>query len=502
MATGRTNAQTIQTVLFVTVTDASSSGYEVGRTVTATNGTDTQTGTTDSDGLVRLLLKGQGIYTVTSDAPSGGTIASQTVTVEFGGVYSVTLVLSFGWGTFGMTFDATTFKTDPTGCLAYTDDCLGYTPVSGPGSSLAKCSTIGSWEMKSDGTSTNPLLDECFYATFNSNGVLHEKLNPQNLTQKIATWNNTSKQWEAASGSSSITSENTMFCVPTCYVGATASKIILSGSESDGTAFAHTIGGHVYDYLAIGVYEGYDDGSKLWSKSGVASSANITRPTFRSHAQAQTVQDGHAMVWNFHQWNLWRIMTIFAMKSFNGQSQIGQGGFTYNGSTGQGLCNAMGPFAGDTSTSASTSKSVKAYIENPWGYKYDFIDDFVVNTKGSGDSDVWAGQNAQPDDTYDGSNKTKIANCAISSSDFATEIFTDAQAWGFPKVGGGSNTVGLCDRVSFITSVSQYLGIVGGGSGAVSSGLAGPSCLYVSSALDYSYTNSGARLAFVFDIGE
>jgi hypothetical protein len=496
MATGFTNAQQmIQTVMLVTVTDASSSGYQQGRTVTATNGTDTQTGTTDASGSVRLLLKGVGDYTVTADVPSGsgGTIAAQTVSVELGGVYSVALVLSFGWGKFGMSFNATTFKTDPTGCLAYTDDCAGYTPVSGPGSSLAKCSTIGDWEMKSDGTSDNPLLAECFYATFTSGGVLHEKLNPQNLTQKIATWNNTSKQWESASGSSSITSENTMFCIPKCYVGSTASKIVLSGSESDGTAFAHTIGGHTYDYLAIGVYEGYDDGTKLWSKSGVASSASITRPTFRSHAQAQTVQDGHAMVWNFHQWNLWRIMTIFAMKSFNGQSQIGQGGFTYNGSTGQGLCNAMGPFAGDTSTSPSTSKSVKAYIENPWGYKYEFIDDAVAH-----DGHIWVGQNAQPDDTYTSASKTDLG--AYSFDNIAPNaISTTPISWGLGTAMGGSATTGLCDY-QYINTSGDYLARVGGYSDNVSNGSAGPSCLRAGNALDYSAATYGARLAFVFDV--
>ena len=509
MATGFTNAQQmIQTVMLVTVTDASSSGYQQGRTVTATNGTDTQTGTTDASGSVRLLLKGVGDYTVTADVPSGsgGTIAAQTVSVELGGVYSVALVLSFGWGKFGMSFNATTFKTDPTGCLAYTDDCAGYTPVSGPGSSLAKCSTIGDWEMKSDGTSDNPLLAECFYATFTSGGVLHEKLNPQNLTQKIATWNNTSKQWESASGSSSITSENTMFCIPKCYVGSTASKIVLSGSESDGTAFAHTIGGHTYDYLAIGVYEGYDDGTKLWSKSGVASSASITRPTFRSHAQAQTVQDGHAMVWNFFQWNLWRIMTIFAMKSFNGQSQIGQGGFTYNGGGSQGLCNSMGPFAGDTSTSPSTSKSVKAFVENPWGYKYEFIDDVVIDHTGSTSHKVWAGQNVSPTDTpatsgSTPSDKILIATltCPADSWVYGGTIATDAVAWGLATDNSGSTTTGLCDG-QYHSSSGVTLGGVGGSSGNVSGGNAGPSCLRANGALDDSAAGYGARLAFVFDM--
>jgi len=497
---GSTNAgSAVKTILVVTITDPTSSGYQQGRAVTATNGSDTQIGTTDSAGVVTFYLRSTGDYTITSDAPAGGTASPVTVQVDLGGSYATSIMLKFGWGIFSMSFNPTTFQTDPSGCLEYGDDCLGYTPVSGPGSSLAKCSTIGSWEMKSDGTSTNPLLNECFYATFTNAGVPHQKLNPQNLSQYIATWDNVNKVWVAATGSSAITTENTMFCIPKCYISATADKLILSSMI--GAPFAHTIGGHTYDYVAIGVYEGYDDGSRLWSLSGKASTASKTRPTFRTHARANTVQNGSAMVWNFYQWNLWRIMTLFAMKSFDGQTKIGQGGFKYDGTTGQGLCNSMGPFAGATTTSASVSTSVKAFIENPWGYKYEFIDDFVVNSVSSSSHEIWAGQNAQPDDTYTSPNKTKIVTSGVSGGgDFGRVIDTSAQAWGFPIEGGASSTTGLCDRIYFNSSAGQYLGFVGGFSSLVSGGFAGPSYLLANGALDYSNTGLGARLAFVFDL--
>lgn len=356
--------------------------------------------------------------------------------------------------------------------------------------------------MNADGTSDNPMLDDMFYATFTSGGVLHEKLNPQDLSKKIATWNNSTKQWESASGSSSIASENTMLCIPTIYMTASSTKFTLSSISSNGTAYAHTIGGHTYQYLAIGVYEGYDDGSKLWSLSGKVSSGSITRPTFRAHAHAQTVQNGYAMLVNYFQHNLLSWMTYFAMKSFNGQTQIGQGGFKYNGTTGQGLCNAMGPFAGATSTSASESTSVKAFVENPWGYKYEFIDDFVVNTTGSSNHVVWAGQNATPDDTYTSANKTNIITTTVAGGNwaYAKAISTNTQSMGFITTGGGSNAVGLCDGVYFSSSSGQYLGRVGGYSNLVSAGDAGPGYLRASYALDYSAAYLGARLAFVFDL--
>ncbi len=498
MAIGMTNATSsaIKTILNVSVTDSSSSGYQSGRSVTVTNGTDTQTKTTDSSGNVSFKLKGIGDYTVTTDVPSGGRANTATVTAELGGVYTASLTISFGWGTFGMTFNATTFTSDPTGCLTYTDDCSSYTPVSGPGSSLAKCSTIGSWVMNADGTSSNKLLAECFYATFTSAGVLHEKLNPQDLTKKIATWDNTNKVWVSASGTSSITTEDTMFCIPTTYISSTSSKIQISGNASDGTAFAHTIDGHVYKYLAIGVYPANLTSGVLYSKSGAASTVSTTRPSFRSAATSKTVQNGKAMLWNPYQWNLWRIMTIFAMKSFNGQTRIGQGGYSYGAENGGTLMNAMGPFAGSSSTSTGTSTGVKAFIENPWGHNYEFIDDFICVTAGSGSHTIYTGRNSSPDDTT--SNKSSFTSTAVTG--YANVINTNAEFWGFPMNGGGNTTTGLCDRIYHSTSSGTYLGLAGGSSARVSSGDAGPSCLGAAYSLSLSSGDRGARLAFVFDL--
>ena len=476
-------------VVTVTVTDSSSSGYQSGRVITATNGSTTYSGTTNSSGVATITIQANsGTWTLgCSNLPTGGSASwsSSTVSVSAGGTYSRTMTISFGI-TFSMTFNATTFQTDPTGCLTYADDCAGFTPVSSPPSSLGKCGTIGSWVMSADGTSTNKLLNDCFYATFTSAGVLHEKLNPQDLTKKIATWNGSS--WTSASGSSSITTEDTMFCIPTLYLSSTSSKISISTKSSSGTAYAHTIGGHTYKYLAIGVYPTNVTSSVAYSKSGANSTVSTTRPNFRTYSTGKTVKNGKAMVWNFYQWQLLRIMTIFAMKSFNGQSQIGAGGYTY-GAQVSGHTNTYGPFAGSTSTSASTSNGMKAFVEDWWGHNWEFIDDFVNLSKV-----VYVGQNAVPDDTS--SNKTSIGSFA--SQGFPNAISTTAISWGLGTNSSGSSTVGLCDS-QYVDYSGSYLGLVGGGSFDVSGGSAGPSCLSASNALSYSAGNRGARLAFVFD---
>lgn len=442
-----------------------------------------------------------GTYPLTyGDLPVKYSAGLKSVTIDQIGDYIYTCKISSGFK-FTMNYNASNFVSNPDACLSYADDCAGFTPVSGPGSSgssPATCTTIGDWLMKADGTSDNPLLEKCFYATFDSNGALHEKLNPQNLSQKIATWNGS--DWVAASGASSITTEDTMFCIPTLYLNSTASSVSISSREDEGVAYAHTIGGHTYKYLAIGVYEGYNNSSKLMSWSGKVSTASVTRPNFRTYATSKTVQNGHAMLWNFYQWNIMRIMIFFAMRHFNGQSKIGQGGLTYNGAGLQGQCNAMGPFAGSSSTTAATTQSVKAFIENPWGYKYEFIDDFVVKTTSGSNHEVWVGQNVTPNDTYN-SDKTKIITSTVAGGNwqYASAISTSPKSWGFITTGGASVTTGLCDGVYFNNSSGQYLGSVGGSSGGVSGGYAGPSCLSASGALSGSAADSGARLAFVFD---
>lgn len=404
--------------------------------------------------------------------------------------------------TFGMSFDAATFLTDPTGCLTYTDDCADFTPVSSPPSVLGTVGTIGSWGYNDDGSSSNILLNECFYATFDSSGVMHQKLNPNDLAEVIATWNDNDKIWEGSSGASAIASEDTMFVIPTVYLSSSATSIKLSGKSTEGTAYAHTIGGHTYKYLGIGVYESYNNSNVAQSWSGVASTGSVSRPNWRTYSTGKTVSSGYAMIWNWYQFNLWRIMTIFAMKSFNGQSRIGQGGFTYNGGVGQGLCNAMGPFAGSSTATASASTSVKAFIENPWGYKYEFIDDFIHEYDDTTHK-VYIGQNAVPTDTPSSVGGTVADKTgftwSLTSSGWPGVIDTSSAIWGLGQSSGGSTTKGLCDYTYTTTSSGIYTGLVGGYSGNVSIGNAGPSFLYANLGVSNAYTSYGARLAVVFD---
>ena len=458
----------------------------VGETVTGTSGSNSMEATVEG-GIAEFRGLPVGSTWTFTDGYNGKTIMIERILMDVDLTFTPQRINIVS---FDMSFDSTTFNTDPEGCLAYTKDCIGFTPVSSPPSSLGPCSVLGSWDMNDYGSSENPFLDSCFYATFDGDGNLHERLNPKNLAEIIGFWDPDKKGWVSASGASSIESENTMFCFPALYRKGDDSSVTIGTDASSGTAYGATIDGHTYQYEAIGVYEGYVQGSKLMSLSGKASSQK-TRPYSRTLAAANNVKNGLAMLWNFHQWRDWWHLYLFGAKSFNGQVAVGQGGFKYDGGVGQGLCNAMGLWAGSSNASDSTATSVKALIENPWGYKYEFIDDFVYS-----EQYIYVGQNSTPDDTT--SNKT--AFYFGTDSGWQSGLQSTKGFWGLGIGTSGSSTTCQCDQRYSNTSSGIKSGYVGGYSTLVYKGFAGPSCLSANGSLSYADTMYGARLAFVFDL--
>ena len=446
-------------------------------------------------GTASVTVYAVGSYTVSITVPTGGEANGVSVTTVAGGSVTASITISYGF-TFTMNYNASNFVSSPNNCLTYAGDCSGFTPVSGPGSSgstPAKCTNIGSWVMNADGTSSNKLLDKCFYATFTDSGVLHEKLNPQDLTKKIATWNNSTKEWVSATGSSSITSENTMFCIPTMYVSSTTTSITLS-SKVGGKPFAHTIDNHVYQYMAIGVYPANGSSTRLKSISGATSTVNISQANLVSGCRANTVQNGKAMLCNWFQWQLYRLLVLFSIRHFNSQEKIGQGGQTYGEKT-TGRMNTMGPFAGSSSTSENDTQGVKAYIENPWGHNYEYLGDFEY---------FWPG-GLRTFQTSTQSPTSAIDGMCVTASPYSLDttylasgtISTEPETWGWGTRDGGSKTTGGCDY-QILSDRSNPFGVVGGNSGDVSYGSVGVSCLvYINGGAD---GGVGGRLVFVFDL--
>lgn len=461
----------------------------VGTTVTGISGTNVMEVLADDSGLAEFRGLPAGSTWTFTDGNKSKTIEIDriVITIEF----VVCIPQKINPVSFSMSFDSSTFATDPVGCLTYTGDCAGFTPVSSPPSALGACTVLGSWDMNEDGSSANPLLGSCFYATFDDEGNLHQRLNPKNLAEVIGTWNANRKGWSPASGPSAIGSENTMFCFPALYRKGDDSSVTIGTDSSSGTAYGATIDGHTYQYEAIGVYGGYDNGSKLMSLSSIGSSGGRSRSVLRKRAAANKVKNGKAMIWNFHQWRDWWHLYLFGAKSFNGQISVGHGGYQATGGPITGLCNAMGLWAGSSEASVSLNVGVKALIENPWGHKHGFIDDFIQSA-----GTIYVGQNSIPDDTK----SNKVSMSIGTGSGWQSGLNSIGAFWGLSTDTGGSSTAYQCDYRYVGDSAGPCIGCVGSDHHDVDNGRAGPSFLSASLDLNGGGSNIDARLAFVFDL--
>jgi len=390
---------------------------------------------------------------------------------------------------FSLQFDPAVFTTDPTGCLTYSGDAAGSIPISNLNNDLE----IGSFDFK-----TNPLTRDCFYATIAGNGDILSVLDPYDLS-KDTVGNDVSQE---------IQDENVMFIIPTRYSKRNANGISISTDPKNGTAYAHTFNGHVYKYLALGVYEGAIVSGKLKSSSGKEPTTNTTRPNFRTAAQANGT--GWHLV-NWHEWQLYRDTVLFGLKSFDSQRRLGQGNSRGNSTTptvtlSSGMLDAAGPYAGMVGTDdLNTTSPVKFLIENPWSNRWMFLDDFVVSQgyeeSGAYLADVYAGQALTPTDLT--TDKVKIGsvplqNITASHNNWCTQIQTDEAGWGLWNNWSGSDSTGLCDKHwANGTPPDLRLGLVGGSS--YDGSYCGLSALYLGNALGHSAWLTGARLAFAFD---
>ena len=371
----------------------------------------------------------------------------------------------------------------------------------------------GSWTWNAT-TGIGPF--NSFYAAFDTqNGnAYYAVLNPYNLTKTIT----------GDDLPTPLTRWNIMWVLPTIYVKSTANSITLTNdSTAGGTAYAHTINGHVYKYVAIGVYEGstatVDGQTVLTSTTGTMPSASATRAVFRgyahNYAMSSTLNESssypaYSMLWNFDMWQLFKDISFAVMEDFNSENTVGNGHVFTNNSTYSyqtGALNTMGPYAGlpakitdDTTASSYGSDSVKLFIENAWGGVWDFVDGAVFD----GRTGVYLDSSSNPTDAHTGTYVTYYTWPTAIQNGYPVSIQTDnARVWGFQgSTVGGSDTTGTADYIWTSADADRVL-IVGGDAWSAwgSSVQCGLSRSHVFDALSLSAANVGARLAFVFDAG-
>lgn len=120
----------------------------------------------------------------------------------------------------------------------------------------------------------------------------------------------------------------------------------------------------------IGVYEAYNNGGKAYSRSGVASTGNVSQADWKTYARSRGT--GYQLVdWQMH----CVLGCLFYAKYGNTNSQAicGAGTNAYDKQAGQ--TNSLGMT--DTTTANGNSMSINFWgLENWWGNKYEWMDDY------------------------------------------------------------------------------------------------------------------------------
>ena len=410
--------------------------------------------------------------------------------------------------TFTLQFDKDALLTHPASCLTYGSGCTGYIPVSNVGAGSFRDAYVGTWTPDSD------MLNDCYYCTLDSEGNEVHRLNPNNLAQDVE---------GSVDLSGEIAQLDVMFCVPKRYILRTGEYITHSRLPFEGgEPLAHTVGDEEYDKIYYGVYPTSVRGGKAYSSSGTVPERFRTRASFRQLAQSKngTVTNGGMwMQWNWHQFALMRDMTLFALKNFNVQAQLGCGFSAGGNSTNYsehltGLTNGNSMFCGNPNAGLISEDS-RCFLESFWANGWQYIDDMDINPGYVNSSprknviEVYAGHN-HPDDIVcestpanNNANKELIGEfnppglpSSGASAYYAGSINTTQEGWGLPLGNSGSTTTGTCDNCwTRGGSTTCRVPLVGGHS---NSNLDyGISAWNIARDLDYTGWDTGSRMVFL-----
>ncbi len=350
---------------------------------------------------------------------------------------------------------------------------------------------VGSWGF--DDAGYGPF--NSYYAAINpSTGKVLCHLDPNNLAQSV--------DGETVVDGVAISDCNIMWVLPTVWVANSGNDLVITNDPmragvSGAQAYAHIIDGHIYNYLAIGVYEAYYNSSSgiLMSKSGVSPTVNTTIVNSRDYANNNTVDGGHAMIWNWYHYEMYRLCSLAVMGSYDSQTAVGYGACEGSGiSAATGLTSGQLDDAPYSGSEASDSRGVKLFIENAWGGVWDYLDDCYWNS-----GTLYAGQN-----TAGQSTGSSMHSCSggvsvgytSPGSGYGSGCSTNLSTWGMPTSYSSSWSTSAPDNITNGTNTSLPLPMVGGD--WHNSTIAGLSCVS-----NYNGTNSsnhGFRLAMVFDV--
>lgn len=232
----------------------------------------------------------------------------------------------------------------------------------------------------------------------------------------------------------------------------------------------------------IGVYEAYNNSSKMYSRSGVASTGSVSQSTWKTYAAARGT--GYQLV----DWQMHCVMGCLYYAMYGNtdcQSSIGKGTNAYDKATGQtdslGTTDTVARGNGD-------SQSINFWgLENWWGNKYEWIHDYdnPANSLSATVNDpVNGGTRSLPIFDYGGYNTKKMK--------FGRYLDLIARS-DDPK--NGSGTVGYCDYQWWPGSTNSEPRVVRRSyNNSFKEG--GVAYAYASYTASYASSAGGSRLAF------
>lgn len=348
--------------------------------------------------------------------------------------------------------------------------------------------TAGTWTW--DTTTGIGPFNSFYVALDASNGnAFVAILNPYDLTETI--------------GGTSISGKgyNVVWVLPTVYwyTDDLGTLYLTNDPDAGGTAWAHTMDGKTWNYIAYGVYEATGTGSTLGSVSGASPTVNYSLQEFCNDASSLTVSldgtsDGLATVWNYYQWSLYKYVALAVMGDWDSQSIAGWGNSSGSSASTTGSLDAAGPYAGNTLT--HTSASVKVFLENAWGSVYEWVSG-VANPQGT----IYIDQSANSVDVISGTYVTAFGTFSDGDVDGYGSIQTTSdQFWGMPTASNGSDSEGTCDYVWYYSSGDDdYPSVLFVGGSWSDSSIGGLSYADIDVTSDFGDDCIGSRLAFAFD---
>lgn len=328
-----------------------------------------------------------------------------------------------------------------------------------------------------------------YYAAFNSDGNIVCHLRADDLNTKVG----------YPVGTRNVPNTyDVMWVLPTIYWSADKDgNLILSNDPSKGTAYAHTIDGKVYNYMALGVYKASVENNALRSLSDIV--INFPRVEFVQtykdviDVDGDGVSDGIRKAWNYYQYALYKYCVFTTLGTMDSQSFAwGPVKVSSPFPTGYGnLSTLVLPGYYAQSTYLNFVSPFRLFIENPWEFTSTMMADIYSYNGG-----LYIGDTTDLKDTPENGMKILDLN---NLGGYSRNIATSAYNWGLPLDSKGSWLYGTRDYFGGYSSKTSigYVSLYTYSINEPQSG--GISAIYTNYGPGAYGASYGTRTSFVFD---